>query len=88
MTFQCVAEFRYLGLLIDQSASARRMVEHRLGKARGAFATLCEFVGVQRWGLPWMRLVLFDVYVTTHLLFGAAVWGATCYERGMRLGGQ
>ena len=46
MTFECVAEFRYLGLLIDQSASARRMVEHRLSKARGAFATLCEFIGV------------------------------------------
>lgn len=52
------------------------MVEHRLGAARGAFASLCEFIGVQKWSLPWMRLVLFGVFVTTHLLFGAAVWGA------------
>lgn len=46
MTFECVSEFRYLGIVVDQSASAHRMVEHRLGQARGAFATLCEFVGV------------------------------------------
>ena len=36
--------------------------------------TLYDFLATQGWTVPWTRLVLFGVYVRTHLTFGAATW--------------
>jgi hypothetical protein len=44
--FEVVEEFKYLGVLFNAVADARTMVVHRAEKAAGAFAVLCEFVGI------------------------------------------
>lgn len=43
--FERVREFRYLGVVVDEQASVRTMVDHMVTKSRQAFGALCEFVG-------------------------------------------
>jgi hypothetical protein len=45
-----------------------------ISRASRALGVLCEFIGTQRWTVPWTRLVLFDVYVRTLLTYGAPIW--------------
>lgn len=85
-TFEVVTEFKYLGFMLDTRASAGHMIQHRLAAARGGYGGLCEFLGVQQWYHPWIRLVLFDVYVRTQLTFGAPVWSPRFLVRGLGLG--
>ena len=73
-SFRVVDSFRYLGLLFDSGGTADTLVEDMVGRARRAFGGLCEFLGTQRWRVPWTRLVLFDIYVRSLMTFGAAVW--------------
>jgi len=72
--FECVREFRYLGMTIDERASLATMVQAMANRARQALGALCEFVGTQQWRVPWTRLVLLDVFVRTLLTYGASVW--------------
>jgi hypothetical protein len=69
-----VQHFTYLGLKIDQQARSGTIVADLLSRASGALGMLCEFIGTQRWTVPWTRLVLYDVYVRTLLTYGAPIW--------------
>jgi hypothetical protein len=73
-TFEIVPHFTYLGTLVDPAANESTALLHALGKARGGFTQLCEWVGSQKWTTPWTRLLLHDVFVRTHMTFGAPVW--------------
>ena len=55
-------------------------------QAQGALSNLCEFLGVQKWGVPWTRLLLHDVYVRTQMTFGAALWACRTLAQGLQLG--
>jgi hypothetical protein len=50
------------------------MLSHILTKAKSALGSLCEFVGSQRWTIPWTRLVVYDVFVRTLMTYGAPFW--------------
>lgn len=73
-TFERVTSFRYLGVEVDARGNPATISQHLLSRARGSLAALCDYVGSQRWTIPWTRLVLYDVYIRTHLTFAAAVW--------------
>lgn len=64
-TFDRVPTFTYLGAVIDEDGTPGSIVLHIVQRARSSFGALCEFVGTQRWTVPWTRLVLYDVYVRT-----------------------
>lgn len=73
--FEIVAEFKYLGLHYNQSASEQFMISKIMDKARKCFAWLVAFVNSNGWKCPNLRLVLFDVYVRSILQYGVNVWG-------------
>lgn len=72
--FDVVPAFRYLGVTLDAGGSPARMVQDVATRASAALYRLCEYVGTLGWRTPWTRLVLYDVYVRTVLLFAAPVW--------------
>jgi hypothetical protein len=78
--YECVGEFRYLGVQVDRQGRPATVAASLLTAARGSLAALCTHVGVQGWRTVWTRLVLFDVMVRTHLTFAAATW-APAYLR-------
>ena len=67
--------FKYLGLHFDGSSSTRSMLQHRLGEARRAWGRLMGKLVSKGWQDRATRLVLFDAYVRSVLLYGSAVWG-------------
>lgn len=73
-SFEVVTQFCYLGIMLDSVASTHRMRQGVLTKAMGALHRLYEYVGTMGWRTPWTRLVLYDVYVRSTLLFAAPVW--------------
>lgn len=46
-------------------------------RAQIALSRLCDYIGTMGWQTPWTRLVLYDVYVRSVLLFAAPVWAPT-----------
>ena len=50
------------------------MVQATVTRAAAAFSRLCGYLGVLGWSTPHTRLVLFDVYVRSTMLFAAPVW--------------
>jgi hypothetical protein len=56
------------------------MLSHTITKAKSALGSLCEFVGSQRWTVPWTRLVLYDVFVRTVMMYGAPAWAPQYLE--------
>ena len=75
-TVERVRSFKYLGLHFDEQASTSHMMEKRLQAAKSSYQALHELL-VRR-GLRNMttRLLLFDTYVRTTLLFAAPAWAA------------
>lgn len=72
-----VATFKYLGLVFNATADLKAMAAARLAKAKGAQRQLVTLMQAKGWQDKWMRLVLYNVYVRTALLYGCAVWGST-----------
>lgn len=81
-SYRVVPEFRYLGVYIDRAGRPSTVAAHQLQAAKGSFARLCTYLGTQGWTLIWTRLVLYEVYVRTHLTFGAPTWAAAYLRRG------
>lgn len=73
-SFEVVPSFCYLGVSLDSVASTHRMRQDVMTRATIALHRLFEYVGAVGWRVPWTRLVLFDVYVRSVLLFAAPVW--------------
>lgn len=69
-----VGEFRYLGLMTN-GHSLHRMVEARKVAATAAWGKLMGVLVQRGWRDRATRLLLFDTYVKTGLLYGCALWG-------------
>ena len=70
-----MSEFRYLGLLFSGSPHLRGMAEARLVAVRKAWGRLMGFLVSRGWRDRATRLLLFEVFVRSCLLYGAGVWG-------------
>ena len=70
-----VRNFCYLGLEFDQYVSCRTMTLGVARRAKAAMAALRTFLRQHGWRQGATRLVLFDVYVRSVLLYGCVVWG-------------
>ena len=66
--------FKYLGLHFDGSSSTRSMLQHRVGEAHKAWGRLLGKLVSKGWQDRATRLVLFDAYVRSVLLYGSTVW--------------
>ncbi len=75
MRVRQVAEFKYLGLVLG-GHGLKPMVDARVGAARVAWRRLQGVLVQHGWRDRATRLVLFDTFVKTTLLFGTAVWGS------------
>ena len=62
------------------------MVDARLAAARKAWATLHGFLVQKGWRDKATRLLLFDTFVKTCLLYGVAVWGSGVLARDGDMG--
>ena len=69
--------FKYLGLEFDGTRSTRSMIRHRLLEARKAWGRLMGKLISRGWQDRATRLVLYDVFVRSVLLYGCTVWGTT-----------
>ena len=70
-----VSSFKYLGL-VTNGHGLSSMVAARLTAASRSWGTLMGIMVSRGWRDRAMRLLLFDTYVKTCLLYGAAVWGS------------
>ena len=80
--YECVGEFKYLGVQVDSRGHPATVAAALLKAARGSLGALCTHVGTQGWRTVWTRLVLYDVMVRTHLTFAAPVWAPTYLRLG------
>ena len=70
-----VSSLRYLGLIFTGSARLRDMASPRLVAARSAWGRLMGIIVSRGWRDRATRLLLFDAYVRSCLLFGVGLWG-------------
>ena len=70
-----VSSFRYLGLIFTGSPRLRDMASARLVAARSAWGRLMGIIVSRGWRDRATRLLLFEAYVRSCLLFGVGVWG-------------
>ena len=80
--YEVVSTFRYLGVMLDSTGGTAPILGHIATSAARGFGGLCDFLGVHGWSTVWTRLVLYDVYVRTHLTFACATWAPYYLEMG------
>ena len=69
--------FKYLGLEFDGSTSTQSMLRHHLCEGRKAWGRLMGKLVSRRWQDRATRLVLYDTFVRSVLLYGCSVWATT-----------
>ena len=71
----CTPKYKYLGLEWDGSPSMGAMISARLTAAQTTWAKLIGLISGLGWQDRATRLLLFDMYVHSSLLYGGPVWG-------------
>lgn len=74
-------QYKYLGLVWDGTRSMGAMVAARLSAAQAAWGRLVGQLTTLGWRDRATKLLLFDTYVRTCLLFGGPVWGMEFLRR-------
>ena len=74
-------KYKYLGLEWDGSPSMGAMISARLTAAQATWAKLIGLISGLGWRDRATRLLLFDTYVRSSLLYGCPVWGMEFLRR-------
>lgn len=81
-----VSSFKYLGLVFTGATDHSDMRAARLTSARKAWGVLQGKLQALGWRDRATRLVLFEAYVRSVLLYGAPVWGVSILDERGRVG--
>ena len=76
-----MSSYKYLGLELDGTASMLATMSARLVTGQKGWGKLLGIVTSLGWRDRATRLLLFEVYVRSTLLYGGAVWGPTFLPR-------
>ena len=75
-TAKYVSVFKYLGGLVNTSATCEQEVNARIGKTWGRFSEMKKLWGIKRMSIH-VKLKLYNAYVLPVLLFGSETWALT-----------
>jgi hypothetical protein len=71
-----VSSFKYLGGVVDTSASWDMEIQARITKARGRFAEMRRLWGTRKLNVS-LKMQCYNAYVLPILLFGCESWALT-----------